>query len=64
MCRCYGCSLPDDPPNGHWDCDILQNGDTVCMLQCEVSVRNIIKYYYTHEHTFVYRLDSPLKENT
>ena len=36
MSRCHGCSLPDDPPNGRWDCDLLKNGDTVCMLQCEV----------------------------
>ena len=36
MFRCYGCSPPDDPPHGSWDCDLLKNGDTVCMLQCEV----------------------------
>ena len=35
--RCYGCTLPKNPPKGRWDCDVLKNGNTVCMLQCEVS---------------------------
>ena len=36
--RCYGCTLPKNPPKGRWDCDVLKNGNTVCMLQCEVSI--------------------------
>lgn len=67
MFRCYECSPPDDPPHGSWDCDLLKNGDTVCMLQCEVYTENVdavLVLIQRHEHTFVYRLDSPLKGNT
>ena len=51
MFRCYGCSPPDDPPHGSWDCDLLKNGDTVCMLQCEVDIqqRMLMQFkYYKH----------------
>ena len=32
--RCYQCSPPPDPRDGHWDCDLTQQNTMVCLLQC------------------------------
>jgi len=32
--RCYGCEMPENPPNGKWKCDVMNSGKTVCFLKC------------------------------
>ena len=50
-CRCYGCKIPKHPKNGKWDCDIMSDGQTVCMLQCEVRSTSIIITNNNSQHT-------------
>ena len=28
--------MPENPRKGKWLCDVMANGQTVCMLQCQV----------------------------
>ena len=29
------CQIPANPEHGKWNCDVVKNGDTVCLLQCD-----------------------------